>query len=383
MQQLAARHLVELLAPREGPCISLYQPTHRRHPQNQQDPIRFKNLVRSVEDSLREKYPRRDIRDLIAPFDALSADALFWRHTRDGLAIFAAPGLLEVHQLQRSMPELAIVADSFHIKPLLRHLQSADSFHVLALTRDSAAIYRGNRYVLDAEPLDDDFPAKLEQVVPPERGERGVSVASTSAGLGSSKMLRGHNEGKADQDTEKFFVAVDRAVAERFSNPVGLPLVLAALPEHQALFRRLAQNPALLGDGVQGNPLALGAEQLREQVWQVLLPRYLARLERLKEDFNTAQARHAGAADLADVARAAVQGRVGLLLLEADRVVPGVIDRGAGAIQAGSLAAPDVGDMLDDLAELVLARGGEVVVVPAERMPAAAAASGLAAIYRY
>jgi hypothetical protein len=127
----------------------------------------------------------------------------------------------------------------------------------------------------------------------------------------------------------------------------------------------------------------LNAEQLREQAWQVLLPRYLARLDRLKEDFSTAQARHAGAADLADVARAAVQGRVGLLLIEAERVVAGVIDRGTGAIQAGNLADADVGDMLDDLAETVLGRGGEVVVVPAERMPASAAASGLAAIYRY
>jgi hypothetical protein len=36
--------------------------------------------------------------------------------------------------------------------------------------------------------------------------------------------------------------------------------------------------------------------------------------------------------------------------------------------------------MLDDLAELVLAKGGEVVVVPTERMPAE---SGLAAIFRF
>jgi hypothetical protein len=36
--------------------------------------------------------------------------------------------------------------------------------------------------------------------------------------------------------------------------------------------------------------------------------------------------------------------------------------------------------MLDDLAELVLGKGGEVVVVPRERMPID---SGLAAIYRF
>jgi hypothetical protein len=39
-----------------------------------------------------------------------------------------------------------------------------------------------------------------------------------------------------------------------------------------------------------------------------------------------------------------------------------------------------VDDLLDDLGERVLATGGEVVVVPTERMPTE---SGLAAIYRY
>jgi hypothetical protein len=136
----------------------------------------------------------------------------------------------------------------------------------------------------------------------------------------------------------------------------------------------------LLNDGVNGNPGAMTEDELREKVWQVLGPHYLARLERLKESFHTAQARLAGSADLADVAKAAVAGRVGTLLLEADRVIPGIIDRTAGSVRPGDLAAPDVDDVLDDLAELVLARGGEVVVVPAGRMPTS---SGLAAIYRY
>jgi hypothetical protein len=87
-----------------------------------------------------------------------------------------------------------------------------------------------------------------------------------------------------------------------------------------------------------------------------------------------------GSADLSDVARAAVQGRVGTLLLEDGRIVAGRLDRTSGAIQCDNLASPEIDDMLDDLAEVVLATGGSVVVVPAERMPTA---SGLAAIYRY
>ena len=45
----------QLLAKREAPCLSLYQPTHRSFPERQQDPIRFKHLVRELEDSLKQQ----------------------------------------------------------------------------------------------------------------------------------------------------------------------------------------------------------------------------------------------------------------------------------------------------------------------------------------
>ena len=45
----------------EPPCLSLYQPTHRHRPENQQDLIRFRNLVKTLEESLHQKYPKREV----------------------------------------------------------------------------------------------------------------------------------------------------------------------------------------------------------------------------------------------------------------------------------------------------------------------------------
>lgn len=47
---------------------------------------------------------------------------------------------------------------------------------------------------------------------------------------------------------------------------------------------------------------------------------------------------------------------------------------------SGEITLGQLDDLLDDLGERVLATGGEVVIVPTERMPTNA---GLAAIYRY
>ena len=64
--------------------------------------------------------------------------------------------------------------------------------------------------------------------------------------------------------------------------------------------------------------------------------------------FGTARAGGRGAADLTDIAKAAIAGRVDTLLIEAERVIPGRVDAsGALAFDVGLDA--DVDDVLDDL----------------------------------
>src|SRR3954447_21450557 len=97
------------------PCLSLYQPTHRHHPDNQQDPIRFRNLTRELERSLRQKHPDRNARLLLRPFQILAGDRDFRDYTPDGLAVLAGSGIVRVYRLHRPVRELAAVADTFHV----------------------------------------------------------------------------------------------------------------------------------------------------------------------------------------------------------------------------------------------------------------------------
>ncbi len=60
--------------------------------------------------------------------------------------------------------------------------------------------------------------------------------------------------------------------------------------------------------------------------------------------------------------------------------MPGRVDATTGDVVHDDLADPEVDDVLDDLSTLTLRMGGQVVVVPAERMPTE---TGAAAIYRY
>jgi len=379
MRILNRQTIRSFLQPHEPPCISLYMPTHRSHPDNLPDPKRFKNLLTQLERSLREKYPVRDVRGLLEPFLDLEQQHHFWQHTLDGLAILANPGSMHLFKLQRPVQELVVVADSFHIKPLLRYVQSADRFHILALTRHTAKMYEGDRYHVD--PVEhQEFPATITDALGEELSEKQIMASGAGGGLHGIRHGHGSRSEEQEKDDYRFFRVIDRAVLEQFSKPSGLPLILAALTEHQGTFRSLSQNPHLLPEGIAHNPDALDTEALRAAAWKILEPYYRQRLAKLSEDYHTAQAHQRGTADLSDAARAAVEGRIATLLLEADRVEAGRLDRTTGAIQPAHLHDPEVDDLFDDLSEIVLNTGGEVIMVPKEAMPTT---SGLAAIYRF
>jgi len=375
-------YLSEFLGAHEPPCLSLYQPTFRHHPDNQQDPIRFRNLLKTLEESLRQKYPESGIPAFLEPFQALAEDRDFWNHTQDGLAVLGAPGLFRVFKLQRTVPERAIVADSFHLKPLLRVWQSADRYQVLGLSRQDIKLFEGNRDALDEVALAPGVPRTLTDALGEDLTQPHQTVASYGLGAKGTPMRHGHGGRKeeVEKDAERFFRAIDRAILEHHSRPSGLPLLLAALPEHHALFHQVSHNPFLMAEGIEVHPDALTPDALRERAWRAVEPRYLARLAALIEEFGTAQSRGLGSDDLGEVATAAIAGRVATLLVEAERQVPGRIDAATGEIEFADLADPEVDDLLDDLSEQVLRMGGQTVIVPKERMPTL---TGVAAIYRF
>jgi Bacterial archaeo-eukaryotic release factor family 3 len=381
MHSLTNDYAAGLWTSQEPPCLSLYQPTHRRHPDNQQDPIRFRNLIKSMEQSLRQKYTTREIQPLMEPFHVLADNRDFWNHALDGLAMLGAPGFFRVYRLQRLVPEVVIVADSFHIKPLMRILQSADRYQVLGLNRREIKLFEGNRDAVDEIEPAQAVPRTITDALGKELTEPPTLTSfSPSAGGPAIRHGYGSKQDEVDIDSERFFRAVDRAILEHHSRPSGLPLILAALPEYHNLFRHVSQNPFLLADGIDIHPDALLADALRERAWRVVEPQYLARLAGLVEEFGRAKSKGLGSDELAPVAEAAVIGRVATLLIDADRHVAGRIDEASGRIDYGDLAHPEIDDLLDDLGELVVKKGGQIVIVPAERMPAR---TGIAAIYRF
>jgi hypothetical protein len=384
MELLTKELIQELLAADQTPCLSVYLPTHQKHPENLQDIILFKNLVRQLKESLLQKYSAGEIQKYLEPFDTLADDNNTWNHTFDGLAVFSATGLFKVVGVHSPFEELAIVADSFHTKPLRQYLQSLDHFHVLALTLRDIRLFEGNRHSLTEVELTAVTPKTINEALGDELTDAHTTVASYGGSGGeSSPMHHGHGGRKeeTEKDTERFFRVVANTIYEQYTKPSGWPLILAALTEHHSLFQKVNKNPLLLTKGITINPSSVSPDRLANMAWEIMEPEYNLKLDSLVARFEQARVNGKGSDDYKEVAVAAVEGRIDTLIVEADRIIPvRITNLVTGNTQKKDLINPKVDDLLDDMGELVMKMGGQVMVLPLGKMPSE---TGLAAIFRY
>ncbi|NLY21207.1 MAG: hypothetical protein GXZ08_08000 [Tissierellia bacterium] len=359
--------------------ISLYQPLMKENVTVKQNVTRFKNLVGEIYDSLSIEFSKGEVEKILKPLYEIGDDLTFWHTSAKGLAILLNENEGVVYELGRDVPEVGIVSDSFHIKPLLRNYQSVDHYYVLGLGKKNYKLFEGNRYSISEINLGEDAYTNMEDLLGTDVGGR-VLNAGGYGGKGPS--FHGHNSKSEEEkkDIEKFYRHIDKYIIDNFSKEDQAPVFIVGLPENQGEFRRISKNPLLVKNGINKSYEAMDDKDILEEIWTVLEPSFLEKTRVVVEKFNTAQANFNASSDIAQVAKAAVEGRISQIMIEADRIIPGKIDTETGVISTEELRNPQVDDVLDDLAEIVLSQKGEVVILTAHRMPGD---TGCAAIFRY
>jgi hypothetical protein len=364
----------------DGTFVSIYLPTHRAGSDTRENPIRFKSLLKSVRSEVADGGA--DLEAILGRLEKLEAEHDFWQHQTDGLAVFADKDRLDLVRLPRSVAEKASVADSFHVKPLTRLLQSAGRYQLLAVTQKSVRLFEGDLDGIAEVPLHADVPTGVIDALGGQvSGDLNVN---SYGGLSYSGMFHGHHDNKddRDKDLERFLRAVDRAIYEYHGRGGALPLYFAGDVDYHDRFFKASHHPRVVKQGVRINPDApeVDHDRLREEMAGIIRPAFDKEVADALEQFGTAKAQQQGSDDLEKVAKAAVGGRIATLVVDADQSIGGRINRETGEIRRLKESGPDVDDLLDDLAELTLRTGGRVLSIPGERHPSS---DGVAAIYRF
>jgi hypothetical protein len=96
------RHDIHLLQQVRGyPALTITLPTHGTAPDNQQDPIRVRNLVTEATNRLLNEFGRREIEPLLSQLERLVSEIDF-RYT---LALFVTQNFARVYQIPFDLQE--------------------------------------------------------------------------------------------------------------------------------------------------------------------------------------------------------------------------------------------------------------------------------------
>ncbi|MFW5795096.1 MAG: hypothetical protein ACOCV1_06390, partial [Bacillota bacterium] len=225
----------------EGVCISLYQRTHRHSPDNKKDSLMFKNLVKEIKKDLDEKFPTIDTEEMFAKFRELEENNLFWKDTKDGLAIIATPEEMKLFILEEEVETKTYVSNRFYVLPLIEYFQTAREYYLLALGGKDYTLYKCNKAEINEVEIPDYDPKTLEEVLGEEYDDNYLTHGTYA---GSEKnIFHGHGGEKDDSDVDlkRYFRFVSKYIEENYLNEDNLPLILVALKEHQGMFKKMSE----------------------------------------------------------------------------------------------------------------------------------------------
>ncbi len=375
----------DLLQHAGDPCVSIYMPTIRAGAEAQQNPIRFKNLLRTVQERLEEKGTRpADAAELLAPLRELVDDQAFWQTQSDGLAVLFSPGLFRIVRLPAGASELAVVEKRFHLKPLFTLLQNEGRFYVLAISLKNIRLIAATRHRAEEVELPPDVPRSFEEALGPlTRNYTQLQAGMPTRTVSRSTIFHGHGMAEDDLKAEmqQFFNLADKALLKHMDRDT--PVVLAGVEYLLPRYKGTTEHPRVLDEGLTGNPEGLSAEELREMALEIVEPV-------LNEDRRKAAARYG---DLIGVGRAsssyeeilpaAHDGRIDTLFVARGVRLWGTYDVQSrkARLQDDQERQRDGGqDLLDLAAAQTFANGGKVFAVPQQEVPDGQA---MAAVFRY
>jgi hypothetical protein len=384
MNLLSREDLEALVARRQPPCVSAFLPAHRAGAEIQQDRIRLKNLLKEAEERLLARNVRgAEARRVLEPVHKLLPDDLFWRHQLDGLAVFCSPDFFRYYRLPVRLDELVVVADGFHVKPLLPILAGDGRFFVLALSQHDVRLFQASRHDIRDMRVDN-IPKSVAAAVSLDLPEKPRQFHAVAAGQRRGEGAGiGHGRGVLDDDTKehihRFFQQVDRGLTPVFREQRG-PVVLAAVDYLMPIYREVNTCADLIEGGIDGNPEDARPEDLHRRAWALVEPRFRQAQQRALERFEGWLGTPRASRQIREVLPAATEGRVEELFVPIGVNIWGAFAKDSGTVTVHASPQPGDEDLLDLAAVETIVRRGAVYAVPSGEMPIGAP---VAAVFRY
>lgn len=356
--------LKSLMETGTDPSVSFFQPTHRAGPETEQDPIRYKNLLRRAEELLAARGMRApEASEFLKPARELLDDSFFWRTQGDGLAVFLSPDIFRTYRVPINLREFVHVGRRFLVKPLFPLFEAEGRFYVLALSQKQVRLVECTRFGVN-EVTPDGVLQSVDELLAGYEPRKHLQFHTRVASPGGGTMFRSHGAGfdDAKDNILRFVRKVDEGLLGVLKGERA-PLVLAGVEVVTSIFREATSYPHLLDAEIGGNPELLSLETLKDKAWEVVRPHFLEDRHEAMERCLAAMGTDLASSDLRRILPAAHTGRVESLFVRATFGRWGVFDLENLEVRVSDAPGPADDDLVDLAVVATATRGGNVHVI--------------------
>jgi hypothetical protein len=365
------------LAQEIGPCLSIFFPTTA-----DQWPQSVRAALKTAEEQFSELHPSKSERDeFFKPVRQIVDTEMVRDDGTKSVGIFRSLGGLWHFRLPYQVVDAAVLGNYFEVLPLVKMVSDEQEFYLLALSQKHSRLIHCTLTSSEEMSLPPSIPTNLFDFNQQDKPDHRLENRSDAGQMGKSthpnqvvSFGTGSDNDQKDQYLRNFFNAMDLQL-QSFLRERPLPLIVAGVDYELALYHSVSEYSVLVPGGVQGAPDGLKGRELHERALEVLKRYNAARVDRALGQYEKGAANRIPRS-LKEIVPAAFDGRVLHLFIG-----EGVRQTGCFDEHTREASERDDGDDLVNMAALqTLAQGGDVYVLPPERVPGG---NNVAALLRF
>lgn len=295
----------------------------------------FKKMNREVEISLKAKLPKETANKILNNFNSINTSEIS-KYNLKSMAIFATEnfyGFLPIHdQIQEGI----YISKSLHLKPIIKWVYNWNNYYIITTSQKSIKVLKA-----------DDF--ELSEIFKEDNTHQEMK----------NELIR-----PKDQFFKLAFEKINKIIAKD-----NLPIILAGVKENTEKAKIFCKDPDISIYSMDGNFDYSSFDEIHIHSLKILNQINFDRDIFIKSELRSSKSKIE--TNLDKIIKMATLGKIQKLLIARDKTLWGEINKNDGTYELfmhQNLAIPE-DDILDDLAEIVLSKGGKISVMEQREIP--------------
>lgn len=332
------KDIIEKLSSAKGEAsVTILVRTHRSHPDNQQDPLALKNLIKEASTRLKNEFDEETAQHRISELNSLS-ERIDHQHNKEGLVLVVNENHSEYYQLPIALKNRVVIDNTFATRDIVRASLEQTAYYILVLSRRQARLILANNDRVEAE-AKDAFPI-INDVVPDDKHK-------TTMAQGSDHLIEG------------FFNKVDKALQHEVNNSPA-PVIIATEERNHDYYKKVSDKPVVVGH-LNQNRDDHQAHDIVRDAWPIMKKYVQEKNGQRVSELEEAVSKQRYLSDLSDIWRAVNEGRGRTLFVQRGFVQPAKIENESILTVDSPEGSDVIDDIVDEMIEVNLNHGGDTV----------------------